>query len=43
MMSEKNYKQPSAKPFEIQNEGVICDSDVIVTRPDYGEAEEGEW
>lgn len=43
MTSQELYKKPSVATFEIQNEGVVCDSDVIAVRVDYGEAIDEDW
>ena len=43
MTSKEFYKEPSIQAFEVQTEGVVCDSDVIAVLPDYGDAVEGEW
>lgn len=43
MISKELYQEPSIKAFEVLTEGVVCDSDVVVVRVDYGEAQDGEW
>ena len=43
MTTKQSYKEPSVKVLDVLIEGVVCDSDVVVTRPDYGDAVNGEW
>lgn len=43
MTANKFYQQPIVEALEVRSQGVLADSDVIVVRPDYGDAVEGEW